>query len=114
MNCVNGVTHELPCPPGLIYDDTESTCAWPADTRRKDCYKAKRDSLDDGFTCPEEDVMEPNGRKLPHPTYPHPEDCAKFYICRNGVSPQKGACTKGKVYNEETFTCDDPKNVPGW
>lgn len=58
--------------------------------------------------------MGPNGRKLPHPTFPHPEDCQKFYICRNGVQPQKGSCSDRKVYNDETFQCDDPQNVPGW
>ncbi|EEZ97330.1 cuticular protein analogous to peritrophins 3-A2 precursor [Tribolium castaneum] len=113
FNCVNGVPHELPCPPGLIYDDTASTCAWPDDSHRKDCKNAKRDKLDDGFTCPDEEILGPGGRKLPHPTFAHPEDCGKFYICRNGVMPQKGQCVKGLVYNEETFTCDDPKNVPG-
>ncbi|KAG5861453.1 hypothetical protein JTB14_022484 [Gonioctena quinquepunctata] len=50
---------------------------------------------------------------LPHPTFAHPDDCQKFYICRDGIAPQKGACAAGKVYNEDTFTCDDPSNVPG-
>lgn len=42
FNCVDGVPHELPCPPGLIYDDTASTCAWATDSKRKDCTKAKK------------------------------------------------------------------------
>lgn len=42
VNCVDGVPHELPCPPGLIYDDTASTCAWITDSKRKDCLKARR------------------------------------------------------------------------
>jgi hypothetical protein len=42
FNCVSGVPHELPCPPGLIYDDTASTCAWFDDSNRKDCKNAKR------------------------------------------------------------------------
>lgn len=70
--------------------------------------------LDDGFSCPEGDVMGPNGRNLPHPTFAHPDDCQKFYICRNGVQPQRGSCAGGTVYNEETFQCDEPANVPGW
>lgn len=72
------------------------------------------DLLDDGFSCPDGEVMGPNGRALPHPTFPHPEDCQKFYICRNGVQPQKGLCPLGKVYNEDTFMCDDPEKVQGW
>lgn len=70
--------------------------------------------LDDGFSCPEEEVLGPNGRTLPHPTYAHPDDCQKFYICRNGVTPQHGSCPSGMVYNEDSFKCDDPENVQGW
>ena len=72
------------------------------------------DTLEDGFTCPEGEVMGPTGRPLPHPTFPHAEDCQKFYICRNGVVPQPGSCPYGEVYNEETFKCDEPANVQGW
>jgi len=113
VNCVDGVPHEHPCPPGLIYDDTASTCAWIAESHRKDCFKSKKDLLDDGFSCPDVDVKTSDGRNNPHPTYPHPDDCQKFYICRNGVQPQKGSCSAGFVFNDETFTCDDPANVPG-
>ncbi|XP_060526912.1 protein obstructor-E-like isoform X1 [Cylas formicarius] len=112
FNCVDGVAHELPCPPGLVYDDVASTCAWPETSKRK-CENSKRDALDDGFSCPEGDIQGPDGRKLPHPTFAHPDDCQKFYICRNGVQPQKGSCANGTVYNEDTFTCEDPANVPG-
>lgn len=72
------------------------------------------DSLEDGFSCPEEDVLGPDGRIMPHPTYAHPEDCQKFYICRNGVRPQRGACPYGKVYSEDTYKCEDAKDVQGW
>lgn len=42
FNCVDGVPNVLPCPPGLIYDDSRSTCAWPAESRRTDCVHSKR------------------------------------------------------------------------
>ena len=42
FNCVEGVPNVLPCPPGLIYDDSRSTCAWPAESRRTDCVHSKR------------------------------------------------------------------------
>ena len=70
--------------------------------------------LEDGFSCPTGEVIGPNGRVLPHPTFAHPEDCQKFYICRNGVTPQYGSCSAGSVYNDITFQCDDPENVQGW
>lgn len=41
VNCVEGVAHVLPCPPGLIYDDVRATCAWPHETKRE-CGVAKR------------------------------------------------------------------------
>lgn len=113
VNCIDGVPNEMPCPPGLIYDDEGSTCSWAAEAKRKDCTHSRRDLLDDGFSCPEGDVLGPNGRTLPHPTFPHPDDCQKFYICRNGVTPQHGSCSSEHVYNEESFKCDDPENVPG-
>ncbi|XP_044761870.1 protein obstructor-E-like [Coccinella septempunctata] len=113
FNCVDGTPIEVSCPPGLIYDDVESTCSWPKESNRKDCGIIKRDSLEDGFSCPEEEALGPDGRLMPHPTYAHPDDCQKFYICRNGVRPQRGACPYGKVYSEDTFKCEDPKNVPG-
>ncbi|KAL1139154.1 hypothetical protein AAG570_009214 [Ranatra chinensis] len=114
VNCIDGVANEVPCPPGLYYDDDASSCKWAADSQRKNCNQAKRDKLEDGFSCPEGEVSGPNGRTLPHPTFPHPDDCQKFYICRNGVIPQHGSCPAGAVYNEETFKCDEPQNVPGW
>ena len=113
VNCIDGVGSVMSCPPGLIYEDKMSSCVWAQDSTRL-CDANKRETLDDGFSCPEGDVAGPQGRILPHPTYPHPEDCAKFYICRNGVVPQKGQCENGTVYNEESFRCTDPELVQGW
>lgn len=78
------------------------------------CSDVKREVLDDGFVCPRGRVQDSFGRVLPHPTYAHPEDCAKFYICRNGIQPQKGQCQNATVYNEQEFKCMEPKDVPGW
>ncbi|KAL6258684.1 protein obstructor-E-like [Pogonomyrmex barbatus] len=112
VNCIDGVVQVVPCPPGLIYEPKMSSCVWPADATRL-CENLKRDVLDDGFVCPDGDVAGPSGRILPHPTYPHPEDCAKFYICKNGVVPQKGQCEPGTVYDEDTFKCTEPEYVQG-
>lgn len=112
-NCVDGKPHEMSCPPGLVYDEIASTCAWLKDSRRSDCDNSKRDILSDGFTCPREPVLGSDGRPNPHPTFPHPNDCTKFYICRNGVVPQRGSCSGEMVYNEVTMKCDEPEKVPG-
>lgn len=71
-------------------------------------------ALKDGFTCPREPQIDVNGRATDHPKYPHPEDCQKFYVCLNGVTPREQGCSLGEVYNEEKQTCDEPDNVPGW
>ena len=95
VNCIDGVAQTMPCPPGLIYEDKMSSCVWPADASRL-CENVKRDVLDDGFVCPDGDVAGP------------------FYICKNGVVPQKGQCEPGTVYSEDSFKCMDPESVPGW
>lgn len=103
----------MSCPPGLVYEEKMSSCVWAADATVP-CDDAKREVLDDGFSCPIGPVTGPNGNLLPHPTFPHPDDCAKFYICRNGMAPQKGQCEEGLVYNEDSFRCTEPEIVQGW
>jgi len=112
-NCVDGKANELTCPPGLIYDDVVGTCAWRHDNLRDGCAKGIKEKLPDGFQCPDEEVLGPNGRPIPHPTFPHPDDCQQFYICRNSFDPQPGSCPPGTVYNDISYQCDDPENVPG-
>ena len=69
-----------------------------------------------GFKCPETALPKGDGFGLsdPHPKYADPSDCAKFYICLNGVTPREQGCELGLVYNEGTQSCDSPKNVPEW
>ncbi|XP_014220286.2 protein obstructor-E-like [Trichogramma pretiosum] len=112
VNCIDGVAQLMPCPPGLVYEEKMSSCVWATDSTRL-CSSPQREVLDDGFSCPTGDVIGPSGRILPHPTFPHPEDCAKFYICRNGMVPQKGQCEEGLVYNEDIFRCTEPESVQG-
>lgn len=73
----NGLANVMSCSSGLIYDDYTGTCTWPAEVQRPECGKdkIKKEVLPDGFSCPNEEVVGPNGRPLPHPTYPHLEDC---------------------------------------
>ena len=48
------------------------------------------------------------------PRYSDSDDCAKFYICLNGISPREQGCELGLVYNELSKQCDAPENVPEW
>lgn len=105
------ITFEIDCMPQNVKKKSITFFIW---CTNKINFGIFSDSLEDGFQCPENEQLGQNGAKIPHPTYPHPEDCQKFYICRNGIMPQKGSCSPGSVYNDETFKCDEPENVPGW
>jgi hypothetical protein len=77
-------------------------------------FFTERQALAGGFSCPEENPKDAFGNADPHPKYPDPSDCAKFYICLNGVTPREQGCELGLVYNENTQSCDSPKNVAEW
>lgn len=72
------------------------------------------EKLKDGFSCPKEPPQDSRGQAVAHPVYAHPQDCQKFYVCLNGITPREQGCSIGEVYNEETQKCDSPENVPGW
>jgi len=110
--CVEGTSEEYTCSPGLWFDEFRGVCNWPAETERTSCSSEHQVS-ENGFKCPK---LEPKGEVFglsdPHPKYADPSDCAKFYICLNGVTPREQGCELGLVYNENTQSCDSPKNVP--
>lgn len=70
--------------------------------------------LKDGFSCPKEKSQTSRGQNVAHPVYAHPEDCQKFYVCLNGITPREQGCSVGEVFNEESQKCDQPENVAGW
>ena len=78
------------------------------------CPLANLNSLENGFKCPEKVNTDAFGIADPHPKFADPSDCAKFYICLNGVTPREQGCELGLVYNVNTESCDSPKNVPEW
>jgi Chitin binding Peritrophin-A domain len=63
------------------------------------------------FECPR--LSNKKSKLDRHPRYPSPDDCQKYFVCLNGVDPSELSCSSGKVYNEETKSCDDPANVEG-
>jgi len=67
-----------------------------------------------GFQCPEASPTDEFGQYDPHPKYADTDDCAKFFICLNGISPREQGCELGLVYNELSKQCDAPENVPEW
>jgi hypothetical protein len=111
--CVDGLAEEYTCSSGLWFDEYTGVCNWPETTDRTDC-KADAYALDtaSGFQCPEKAPFDAFGQTDPHPKYEDPDDCAKFYICLNGISPREQGCELGLVYNILTSQCDAPENVP--
>jgi len=109
--CVDGVAEEYTCSPGLYFDEYKGVCNWPLDSERTNCKADHAANQVNGFTCPEAKASDPLGLSDPHPKYADPDDCAKFYICLNGISPRAQGCELGLVYNTITSQCDSPENV---
>jgi len=111
--CVDGTAEEYTCSSGLWFDEYSGVCNWPETTDRKDC-KADSYALEtsNGFQCPEASPTDEFGQYDPHPKYADTDDCAKFFICLNGISPREQGCELGLVYNELSKQCDAPENVP--
>merc|ERR1712217_425405 len=100
-DCYDGIPEERLCPDGLVFDP----------------FSRKREPCDHYFNvdCGDRlDLQPPKGPSdlYPHPKYADPNDCAKFYVCLNGISPREQGCELGLVYNELTKQCDAPENVP--
>merc|ERR1712127_309291 len=86
-------------------------CNWPEVTDRQEC-KADAYETASGFSCPEKPDSDEFGQVDPHPKFADPDDCAKFFICLNNISPREQGCELGLVFNETTLQCDAPENVP--
>uniref|UniRef100_A0A146LKW4 Putative chitinase 3 n=1 Tax=Lygus hesperus TaxID=30085 RepID=A0A146LKW4_LYGHE len=113
-NCIEGEATKSTCPTGLHFDEYSGTCVWPDSAGRQNCGSEQdQQKLADGFTCPKAQTATQHGQTVAHPVYAHPEDCQKFYVCLNGVTPREQGCSTGEVYNEESQKCDAPENVPG-
>ncbi|XP_069190661.1 uncharacterized protein [Procambarus clarkii] len=102
--CVDGVGSLISCPEGLAFALETGICDWPDQSGRKDCHKENKQN----FTCPKVglDVA------VSHPRYADPHDCQYFYVCINGQTPRRNGCAFGQVFNNNTTTCESPKDVP--
>jgi len=112
-SCVDGTAEEYTCSSGLWFDEYSGVCNWPETTDRQDC-KAEAYALEteSGFQCPEKGPADEFGQFDPHPKYADPNDCAKFFICLNNISPREQGCELGLVYDELSKQCTSPENVP--
>lgn len=89
--CLGGKPMEQKCAFGLIYDHRSQKCNLEKDAK---C------TLD---ICPADKVGSVQ-------SIPHPEDCAKYYICASGRGVQL-QCGKNLLFNQITNTCDHAATV---
>jgi len=110
--CVDGVAEKYKCSSGLWFDEYIGVCNWPDVTERTECKPEAYDGdTASGFQCPSQPEFNLFNQLEPHPRYLDPEDCAKFYVCLNGITPSEHGCELGLVYNALTKECDAPENV---
>jgi len=111
--CTNGVGTLRACHEGLYFDEFTGVCDWASKGFRSGCEK-KRMVLDDGFSCPNNATQSQQGvPDRDHTLFIHPEDCRQYYICYDGIRPERSGCPDGTVFNDATLVCDDPQFVPG-
>lgn len=105
--CAYGEPHPEHCEPGLVYDHHIHGCQWP-DQMLENCNP----EAVIGFKCPSSVPSNSiNHRFLPYPRYAVPGDCHRLITCVDG-HPRLITCGDGKVFNEESLTCEDPEDAP--
>jgi len=116
-SCENGKHTEVPCANGLHFNGTQGSCNWPRIAMREGCVEQSQLAADGTEICPPGPHKDANGQVIPHPSYPDLEDCSKFTVCLNGVTPQAASCDKGLVFDSRSMLCAIPDTVPecvGW
>ncbi|XP_068216439.1 protein obstructor-E-like [Palaemon carinicauda] len=101
--CTSGISSALKCPETLVFSIKTGNCGWPDGSGRSDCATEKQFN----FTCPKSK----SDSTAIHPRYADPDDCQFFYVCINGETPRRNGCTFGQVFDAESGTCADPKDV---
>jgi len=107
-HCLEGKAYEKSCPEGVIFDPKKGACVHPDMSSRIDC--AAHTVLN--FKCPNMNQRFSRLRFGDHDRFSHPTDCRKFFICLADGQPRIGGCPFGKVFQQKTGFCDDPKKVP--
>lgn len=111
--CTDDAASSAMCPPGLHFREDTKMCDWPHAANRGDCGALR--SLPDGFSCDPNVVQKTAaGQPLVHTKFAHSGDCTKFYVCKNKIDPALSGCDEGLVFNQQTYACDVPENVPEW
>ncbi|KAI4492325.1 hypothetical protein M0802_009835 [Mischocyttarus mexicanus] len=138
LNCANGMTYEMDCGPGTVFNPAISVCDWPYNVRGcEDALKSKEDiekivevppnpsyhnhdfhyGSNNNFAGRLEHKVESlEKKKIKCPEdftglLPHPENCRKFLQCANGITYVMD-CGPGTAFNPLISVCDWPYKVP--
>merc|ERR1712071_627949 len=112
LSCVDGQANYFACPGDLVFDARRGVCVWPEDSDRTNCVRhGEVKTLDDGFTCPSEKHYYADGTEEPHPLYPHPTKCQRFYICMNGIYPREQMCPADLAFDHVAKVCIDAELI---
>ncbi|XP_014601015.1 PREDICTED: uncharacterized protein LOC106785245 isoform X2 [Polistes canadensis] len=137
LSCANGMTFEMDCGPGTVFNPALSVCDWPYHVKGcEDTFKSKEDTTKIIETPPDPsfhnhnvhygsnnnfaDRLEHNvqsaEKKIECPEdftglLPHPENCRKFLQCANGITYVMD-CGPGTAFNPLISVCDWPYKVP--
>ncbi|XP_043505908.1 uncharacterized protein LOC122526519 isoform X4 [Polistes fuscatus] len=137
LSCANGMTFEMDCGPGTVFNPALSVCDWPYHVRGcEDTFKSKEDTKkiievppdpsfhnhnvhydsNNNFADRLEHNVQPAKKKIECPEdftglLPHPENCRKFLQCANGITYVMD-CGPGTAFNPLISVCDWPHKVP--
>jgi len=113
-NCVHGFPHEYECPSPLIFDEAQGTCSHEVDASQyaRRCEKNTTKPEIEGFSCPDEETLGPNGQPLAHPSFRHPSSCRKYLTCYFSTDLKELGCMDGQVFNHKTSICVSPEEGP--
>ncbi|KAJ0180981.1 hypothetical protein K1T71_003066 [Dendrolimus kikuchii] len=107
VKCAFGLPQQEPCQPGLVYDDRIHGCNWP-DLLQPFCNP----EAVVGFKCPTKVPSNtPAAKFWPFPRFAVPGDCHRLITCVEG-QPRLITCGEGKVFDDQSLTCEDPELVP--
>jgi len=113
-NCVHGYPHPYDCPPPLIFDEGQGTCVRETQASQfaKKCEKNTTKASIEGFSCPDEETLGPNGQPLAHPSFPHPVSCRLFLTCEFMTNLKEFGCQEGQVFHPDLKKCVLPEDGP--
>lgn len=103
FQCINGTPFELKCPRGLYFNERIQTCDYPGNVDCVTSFPSQEltTSMASTGICENEDDFT---------LLPHPESCALFYQCFNGIDFLV-SCPVGRYFDAIARECRESAAV---